>query len=63
MTRPRTCSFFMQIAASRSKTLRSSLRRSTPDVPECLTVHGGRTLQTIVAINVTGRARHYGVEC
>ena len=57
----RMFSFFTQIATPRSGTSRSSLHRSLSNVPECLTLHGGRALQTIVAISVTRRARHYGV--
>jgi len=60
---PERAVFFTQIATPRSGTSRNSLLRSPSHVPECLTAQGGRALQTIVAINVTRRARHCWVEC
>jgi len=63
MPRSGTCSLFTQNATPRSGTSCNSLRRSPSHVPERPTVGGVRALQTIVAINVTRRARHCDIAC
>jgi len=61
MPRSRTCSFFY---ADRHTTLRNVAQFFAQiDTRRSRIVHGWRALQTIVTINVTWRARHWGIAC